>query len=165
MTTSYNVQYNIPRVQVQLPGRQNRLSNSTFRVTPSMTEPVIFVFGNQDGVPLNLLPFSVRFVVWSHQIVGDDHVGLGQADVLINKRILVQDPYSGSLEMVLTEEETLTLGHHAAGRILKWSLFMINEEGEVFPTQVSNTGSRFGTVSVDMMSALPLAEIIKSPIG
>lgn len=165
MPTNLNVQYNIPRVQVQLPGRQNRLSDGEFRISPSMTEPVIFRFGNQDGVSLNLLPFNIQFVVWDTCTLASNVHSIGQSEVILNKRLLVQDPYAAELEMVLTEEETLFLANRAAGSHLRWSLFMINEEGQVFPAQVSNSGGRYGSICVDLAGSIPLAELIRAPMA
>ena len=163
MPTNLNVQYNIPRVQVQLPGRQNRLMDGVFRITPSMTEPVIFIFGNQDGVPLNMVPFEVHFVVWLHRPIESETINMSQSNMILNKRILVQDPYAAQLEMILSEADTIILGSRAAGTELRWSLFMINDDGEVFPTQVSNSGGRFGTLHVDLAGNVPIAELIRSP--
>lgn len=163
MATVYNTQYNIPRVQVQLPGKQNRLTDGEFRITPSMTEPVQFYIGNQDGVPLNLIPFELRFVVWKSVPNASDVIAMGSSEILLNKRILVNDPYAGMVEMVLTEEETLRMGHHAPGARLSWSLFMINEDDEVFPAQVSHHGGRYGNIYVDLASSMPIAEMIRTP--
>jgi hypothetical protein len=165
MATNYNVQYNIPRVQVQMAGRQNRLTDGNFRITPSMTEPVKFLFGNQDGVPLKLQEFKIHFVVWeiSHTIEHD--MSMGQSNVLLNKRILVDDPYSAEVEMILSSTDTILLGNHAAGQNLNWSLFMINTAGEVFPMQVSNHGGRFGTMKVDFSGGIPIAELIRAPLA
>lgn len=163
MATSLNIQYNIPRVQIQLPGRQNRLASGEFRITPSMAEPVIFMFGNQDGVPLNLLPFEIRFVVWDHEDVGTRDIEMGQSEIVLNKSVPVADPYSGQIEMLLTGDETFALGQRSIGSDLRWSLFMINSDGEVFPVQVSTSGSRSGYLKVDHASGMPIAELIKSP--
>lgn len=165
MPTNTIVQYNIPRVQVQLPARQNRLTGGSFTITPSMTEPVKFIFGNMDGVPLNLLPFKVRFVVWERNVSQSDTVSSGQSTMVINKTLQIDDPYSGEAEMVLSEAETMAIGNHAAGSQLSWSLFMINDEGQVFPLQVSNSGGRYGTIHVDLMAGTPFAELIRTPKG
>ena len=163
MATNLNVQYNIPRVQVQLPARQNRLTDGDMRISPSMTEPFKFIFGNQDGVPLNLLAFQVHFVVWDTCTLSSEVLSMGQSDVIINKRLLVQDPYAAELEMILTESDTMTLANHSPGSHLRWSLFMINETGEVFPAQVSRNGGRYGTLCVDLAGNMPLAELIRTP--
>ena len=163
MSTVYNLQYNIPRVQVQLPGRQNRLSDGAFRISPTMTEPVIFQFGNQDGVALNLVPFSLQFVVWENCRPESNAISMGQSNVVLNKRVLVNDPYANAVEMILTEEETTRIGNHAPGADLVWSLFLVNEEGEIFPMQVSHNGNRFGSLHVDLAAGLPVAELIRTP--
>jgi hypothetical protein len=164
MSTNFNVQYNIPRVQVQLPGKQNRLTDGEFRITPSMTEPVKFLFGNQDGVAIGLIPFTVHFLVWERSFIEYDDIGVGQSQVLLNKRIQVDDPYSGEVEMVLSSEETMLIGNHASGQSLNWSLFMVNDAGEVFPAQVSNSGGRVGALKVDLVGGMPIAELIKAPL-
>lgn len=163
MTTLYNVQYNIPRFQVQLPGRQNRLTDGELRISPGMTEPIQFVFGNQDGVLLNLVPFRIQFVVWETDILSTKVLaGMGQSNVLINKLLLVTDPYSAEVEMILEERDTILLGNHAAGQALRWSLFLINQDDQVFPMQVSTYGGRYGTISIDLAGMLPVAELIRS---
>ena len=63
---------------------------------------------------------------------------------------------------MLTGTDTLTLGQHAAGNALKWSLFMINSDGDVFPMQVSQYGGRAGNLHVALADGFPLAEIIKT---
>lgn len=163
MSTNYNIQYNIPRVQVQLPGRQNRLTDGEFRISPSMTEPVIFMFGNQDGVPLAMQEMDVHFVVWESCPSNSDVLSMGTSEILLNKKILIDDPYASEVTMVLEEAETIRLGNHAAGSRLYWSLFMINDEDQVFPTQVSHLGGRYGTIHVDLAGAMPLAEMIRTP--
>ena len=163
MATNHNTQYNIPRVQVQMPGRQNRLSDGEFNISPTMTEPVKFLFGNQDGVPLLMHNFSLQFVVWEYMPLRSNELAMSQSSILINKRIFTDSPYLAEVEMILTEDETMKLGHHASGQILHWSLFMINEEGQVFPLQVSNSGGRYGTICIDLAGSMPIAELIRNP--
>lgn len=163
MSTNYNVQYNIPRVQVQMPGRQNRLTDGEFRISPSMTEPVIFMFGNQDGVPLILQNMRLHFVVWSSCPANSTVLSMGTSEIILNKRIVIDDPYSREVTFILEEQDTMTLGNHAAGGRLYWSIFMINGEEQVFPMQVSHLGGRFGTIHIDLTGDMPLAELIRTP--
>lgn len=159
--TSINVQYNVPRVYVQAPGKQNRLLDGEFQITPGFTEVVQFHFGNQDGVPLNLVPFQIKFVVWDYVGVLEPTVSLGQSDIILAKTITVDDPYSGIVEMKLTAEDTLQLGLHT-NQAIRWSLFAINQEGEVFPMQVARGGTRYGQLRMDLTSGMPSSELIKS---
>lgn len=159
--TNYNVQYNIPRVYVQAPGRQNRLLDGNFHVSAGLTEAVEFHFGNQDGVPLNLIPFKIKFVVWDYNGLTEETLSMGQSDIVLAKTLQVDDPYSGRVEMMLSSDETLSLGLRA-GRSLRWSLFMINGEGEVFPMQVARGGARYAPLYVDLESGLPPAELIRN---
>lgn len=148
---------------MQLPGRQNRLADGIFRITPSMTEVVVFSFGNQDGVPLSLRDFTLQFVVWKSTPLASATISLGASEVLLNKRIFIDDPYKSEVELVLTEQETLRIGSEFAGNRVHWSLFAVNREGEVFPMQVSSKGGRYGTVQVDHQSSMPIAELIRFP--
>ena len=157
----YNVEYNIPRVNISLPGRQNRTNETELRFTPGMTEPVEFVFGNQDGVAINLLPFQLKWVFWKMNTMDIDELDVAQSEIILSKRLDVTDPYSGKVFGILESNETLKLGQEGI-RQVRWSVFMINEQGQVFPAQVSSKGERYATALLDVNSGIPIAEIIKS---
>jgi hypothetical protein len=157
----YNVEYNIPRVNLSLPGRQNRTNETELRFTPGMTETVEFVFGNQDGVAINLLPFELKWVFWRMNTMDIDTLDMAQSEIILAKPIAVPDPYSGKVIGILESEETLKLGQEGI-RQVRWSIFMINKEGQVFPAQVSSKGNRYATALLDINSGIPIAEIIKS---
>lgn len=159
--TQFQVQYNIPRPQVQLPGKQNRLTDTVLKITPGMTEPFEFLFGNQDGVPLSLRGFSVKLIFWSKSALDDNSTAMGQSDIVLAKKFEVDDPYAKSVEIVLTDDDTLKLGL-ARSIGLRWSLFLINEEGDVFPLQVTRRGGRYGNVQLDLDSGIPPAELVRS---
>ncbi len=161
MTTEYNVQYNIPRVNISLPGRQNRTNESVLRFTPGMTEVLNFRWGNQDGVPINLLPFKIKFVAWKMLTLDVDVIDIAQSEIILTKIVDVKDPYSGEAVLILEASDTLKLGQEG-GREIRWSLFMINDEGQVFPSQVNSNGGRYATALLDINSGIPIAEIIKS---
>ena len=157
----YNVEYDIPRVNISLPGRQNRTNESELRFTPGMTEVVEFVFGNQDGVPINLLPFQLKWVFWKMNTMDIDTLDVAQSEIILAKRLDVPDPYSGKVVGILESNETLKLGQEGI-RQVRWSVFMINSKGQVFPAQVSSKGERYATALLDVNSGIPIAEIIKS---
>lgn len=158
--TQFQTQYNIPRVQVQMPGKQNRLTDTVLRITPGMTEPFEFLFGNQDGVPLSLRGFTLKFIFWSKIALDDNATAMGQSEIVLAKKIAISDPYATSVEIVLTDEDTLKLGL-ARSIGLRWSLFLINEEGDVFPLQVTRRGGRYGNVQLDLDSGIPPAELVR----
>ncbi len=157
----YNAQYNIPRVNLSLPGRQNRTNETELRFTPGMTEVVEFVFGNQDGVAINLLPFQLKWVFWKMNTMDIDTLDVAQSEIILSKVVDVKDPYSGKVVGILEDHETLKLGQEGI-RQIRWSIFMINEEGQVFPAEVNSTGARYATALLDVNSGIPIAEIIKS---
>lgn len=157
----YNVQYNIPRVNLSLPGRQNRTNETELRFTPGMTEVVEFVFGNQDGVAINLLPFQLKWVFWKMNTMDIDTLDVAQSEIILSKEIDVHNPYDGKVVGILEDSETLKLGQEGI-RQVRWSIFMINEEGQVFPAEVNSTGARYATAVLDVNSGIPIAEIIKS---
>ena len=159
----YNVEYNIPRVNLQLPGRQNRANDSELRFTPGMTEVVEFWFGNQDGVPINLLPFELKWVFWGMETMDHDELSLGQSDILLTKKVPIQPDqiYAGKALAILEAQDTLKLAA-THRRSVRWGMFMLNEEGQVFPCQVNRNGDRWATAHLDIESGIPVAEIIKS---
>jgi len=156
----YNVEFNIPRVNLQLPGRQNRVNDGILRFTPGMDEVIEFIFGNQDGIPLNLVPFRIKIVFWKVRDIEQTRLVAGQNEVIFAKEVEVVDPYSGSVVVLFTNEETIKISREGITN-LRWGLFMINEQGEVFPAQVDRNGGRYGTLLIDVDSQIPVAEIIK----
>ena len=88
----YNVEYDIPRVNLSLPGRQNRSGDGILRITPGMDEAFEFIFGNQDGVPLNLVPFKVKIVFWVKQDMDIDEMVPGQTKIVFGKEL--QEKYT-----------------------------------------------------------------------
>lgn len=157
----YNASYNIPRVQVQMPGRQNRLSDHVMRLTPGMTEPLEFILGNQDGVPLNLLGFRMKIIFWTRIDLDDDTLSPGQSEIIFAKKFQIDDPYEGKFTLVLSDEDTLTIGRRS-NSTLRWSLFLINEQQDVFPLRVTRSGGRYGNVVLDVESGIPTAELVRS---
>ena len=159
----YNVEYNIPRVNLQLPGRQNRANDAELRFTPGMTEVVEFWWGNQDGVPLNLVPFSIKWVFWKMNTMDHDELSIAQSEIILTKKVEIPEDqrYEGKTVVVLDAEDTLKLTH-AHSRTVRWGIFLINEEGQVFPAQVNRNGDRWATAVLDIESGIPIAEIIKS---
>lgn len=156
----FNVQFNIPRVNLSLPGRQNRSNDSFIRITPGMDEAIEFWFGNQDGVPINLIPFVVKIVFWKN-LSEDSNALPDRSEIIFAKEIPVTAPYEGKVFCLLTNEDTIKIGSEGSTG-LRWSLFMINEDGNVFPAQINRNGDRFGTVVLNLHGGMPIAEVIKS---
>ncbi len=159
----YNVQYTIPRVNIQLPGRQNRTNDATLRFTPGMTEAVEFWFGNQDGVPINLVPFELKWVFWKMNTMDHDELDIMQSEILLTKKVTIPEDmrYEGKALAVLEAEDTLKLVH-GGSRMVRWGLFMLNDEGQIFPCQVNQNGDRWASAILDIESGIPIAEIVKS---
>lgn len=158
----YNVEYNIPRVNLTLPGRQNRSGDGVLRITPGMTEAIEFVFGNQDGVPINLVPFKIKLIFWVKQDQDIDEMTVGQSKILLSTEADVDEPYTGRIFMRLTDTETLLIAEEQTS-FVRWSLFMIDEDtGDVYPTEVNRNGSRAGTVRMDIASGMPIAELVRT---
>ncbi len=157
----YNVECDIPRVNLSLPGRQNRSGDGVIRITPGMDEAFEFIFGNQDGVPINLVPFRVKLVFWIKQDMDIDEMVPGQSKIELAREITVTEPYTGRVVTLLTSDDTTRIASEQTS-LVRWSAFMINEAGNVFPAEVNRNGSREGTVRMDFASGIPTAEMIKS---
>jgi hypothetical protein len=157
----YNVEYNIPRVNLSLPGRQNRSGDGVIRITPGMDEPFEFMFGNQDGVPINLLPFQIKIVFWVKQDMDIDDMVPGQSKILFAQTVEIAEPYTGRVFCLIPAVDTMKIAEESTS-FVRWSLFMLNEEGNVFPAEVNRNGGRAGTVRMDFNSGIPIAEMIKT---
>lgn len=154
-----NVQYNVPRYVLATPGKQNRACTGFMRMTPGVTEAYEFVYVNTDGVPINLNGFTLRIVFWfpqpEYELLGSNI----QSNIALAKDLTINSPYEGVCTLVLTDQETLTIARN--GRTsLRWSIYMIGANGEVFPTQITANGERYGSLDIDR-SEIPNAETIK----
>jgi hypothetical protein len=157
--SSFNVQYNIPKVNLSLPGRQHRGGNGEIRVTPGMTETFEFVFGNFDGIPLNLSGFTIRWLFWIDIEQYDNLPTTLAADgIVLYKDVIVTDAFSGRTTVVLSEDDTFKIGRSERGSV-NWSMYMINGDGQIFPVQVSSSGSRTGSCRVERMGGLTSEKI------
>jgi len=157
----YNVEYDIPRVNLSLPGRQNRSGDGILRITPGMDEAFEFIFGNQDGVPINLIPFKVKLLFWVKQDMDIDEMVPGQTKIVFATELNVSEPYTGRVFGLLTADDTTAIAREQTS-LVRWSAFMINEAGNVFPAEVNRNGTREGTVRMDFGSGIPTAEMVKS---
>jgi len=159
-TSVFNVQYNIPRYNLALPGRQPRGGKGDMRITPGMTEAFEFHYGNFDGVPINLNGFKVRLVFWTTPSESTVSAGYAQQNIHVVKDLNVVSPYEGKATIVLTEADTLKLGQTQRSSV-HWSVFLINDAGEVFPTQVTQSGERHGICRIES-KGMPIGEIVRS---
>lgn len=160
----YNCEYNIPRVNLSSVARQDRSHDGVLRMSPGLTEPIEFWVGNFDGMSINLAHFKVKFVVWKMTRNDLYATTLDQSQVVFSKTLEVLAPYEGKFVMVLSEEDTLTLARSGAGT-LRWSLFMINDDDQVFPAQITASGARYGTLILDLESGMPVSEMIRNLAG
>lgn len=155
----YNVMYDLPRVNISMPARQNRSKDGVVRITPGMFEPIEFDIGNMDGVPINLAHFRVKFVAWKNNRRDSTTMGMVQSDIVFAKTLLVEDPYAGRFVMMLDDDDTFLLSRPGMTS-LRWSLFMINDDDQVFPAQVTASGGRYGQLIIDIEAGTPLSQMI-----
>lgn len=156
----FPVQYNIPRYNVALPGKQNRAGRGEMRITPGLTEPMEFAFGNMDGIPINLANFTLRLVFWFSTAQYDRLTdNIDQSGIVLVKNVEVKSPYEGQCTVLLSSDDTSVLGR--PGRhSLRWSLYLINDQGEVFPAQITGAGDRYGMAQIEQ-TGMPTGEIVK----
>jgi len=154
MSANLNIQYNIPRVNLQMPGRQNRHLTGDIKITPGITECIEFYACNTDGVPLNLAPFKILFVIFSKDYF--NNIKLEEdSTIILRKPLLCNDPYSGKFELLLTNTDTLGLIN--SGGALRWALYLIDVHSNVIPLEVAQGGERVGNIVLDNTSGLPSA--------
>lgn len=155
------VQYNIPRYMIGRPGSQFRASTGEMRITPGIWEPFEFHYNNSDGVSLNLAGFKLRIIFYFPQGEYETLAANLQTNEVLVKDMAVSDPYSGVATLMLSDQETLTLAR--SGRsTLRWAVYFINEQAQVFAAQITSEGARYGLAHIDR-SEIPIAETVKAP--
>jgi len=157
MTTNMNLQYNVPKINLQVPGRQNRHLTGTIKITPGITESYEFYTCNTDGIPLSLLNYKIVFVIFSKDFLNNTRLE-EDSTIMLKKQLLCNDPYSGKFTMVLSNTDTLNLIN--SGGDLRWAIYLIDVNNQVFPLEVASGGNRVGNIIIDNYSGLPSANRI-----
>lgn len=162
-TSVYNVEYTIPRIVLGVPGRQNAAASGRLRITPGATEPIEFVWGDYDGIPINLIGLTAKLVFWRVDSFEDEEfMSDAPTTAIFAKPVEIKDIDKGLGFVLLTSGETHQLGRNAKESDVRWGLFLVNSDKDVFPCVVSEGGSRWGTVACDFASSLPDIEIIRN---
>jgi hypothetical protein len=154
------VQYNIPRYILGVPGKQHRTCTGDMNITPGMTEIFDFEYVNTDGVPINLVGFTLRLMFWFDSSQYESLSFNMESNIVLAKDIIIESPYKGLATVSLSDQETLTLGSCGKSS-LRWSIFIINDLAQVFPTQITSDGRRYGILRIDK-SDLPISETVLS---
>jgi len=160
----YNVEYNIPRVNLSFSGRQNRSHSGDLRISPGMFEPIEFDMMNVDGVPINLAHFTVKFVVWKTKSRDLVYSSIMQNDIVFSKEMEIIDCYEGRFVLFLDDNDTLLISRPGLST-LRWSIFFINSDNQVFPGQITSNGGRYGQLQIDVDAQLPTSDMILGLAG
>lgn len=160
---TYNLEYTIPRIELGLPGRQDRSGTSRMRISPGMAEPMEFNWGNVDGVPLNVAGMSAKLVFWKSRTFDGTAYSSGDdmSEIVLTKILDVPDPHSGSGYTMLVGADTMKLWQASRITPIRWGMFLINGSGDVFPLQIT-PGQRSGTAEFDQQDQMPLGEMVRS---
>jgi hypothetical protein len=158
---THHVRYDIPSFVIGMPGHQGYHPKADMDLVPGLSYAMSMRFSNVDGVPLNLTPFQVSLVFWSsNQINTDDSPQIIDIDrpgeIVLSKRIEVEEGYEGTIAILLDGEETTTIGNAARSGGIKWGVFLKNDTGHIFGCEVGANGTKVGTVSVRPESYLPI---------
>ena len=77
------------------------------------------------------------------------------ADIVLKKKLQIDDPYDKSHLVVLDGEETELLGIRAKSTGVSWGIFLKNDNNQVFMCEVGPSGQKQGTVVVRTSNNLP----------
>lgn len=142
------------------PGKQNRSCTGEMRITPGLSYPFEFVYGNSDGVPIGLAGFTCRLVFWypthDYELLPADF----SQGLVLAKDLQIADPYCSTGCLFLTNQDTILLG--AGGRAtLRWSVYMLDQDSsEGYPSQITADGSPWGILHIDR-SSMPNVETVR----
>lgn len=152
-------QFNVPTINFAVPAKQNSACTGSMTITPGVSEVFNFQYLNNDGMTINLSGFILRLVFWFKQ---NEYESLAEnllGNIMLAKDLSVTDPYAGSACVSLTDQETLTLAQRGHSTLL-FSIYIINSDGEVFASQCSAGGGRYGIAYLEP-TEFPNAETIK----
>jgi len=162
-TSVYNVEYTIPRITLGVPGRQNRAATGRMKITAGATEPMEFIWGDYDGIPINLVGLIAKIVFWTTNRFEDmEFMSEQPSEVLFAKQVEIKDIDKGLGFVMLTHDDTIFLSNACKENDVRWGLFLQNADGNVFPCIVSEGGNRWGTVVADHIASMPNFESIRT---
>lgn len=149
----HNVSYDIPRFVIGEQGSQNRHSVGEMKLTAGIAQPLDIRTINKDGVPINLTQMKVYLVFWSTDRFDLDEGPNGYSldnsnDITLRKNVEVIDPYKGTCTVLLKGEDTEIIARKARSNSVRWGVFLINEDKDVFAMSVTSTGEVYGSVIV-----------------
>lgn len=149
----HNVSYDIPRFVVGAPGSQHRSINSEMILNAGIAQPFDFRFMSKDGVALNLSNFTSYLIFWSSDRFEMDYGPGGYSldstdDIALRKNVDIIEPYEGTASVLLTNQDTEQLARAGRNNGLRWGLFLINSDNQVFAMSVTDTGDVSGTVII-----------------
>ena len=155
---TYNIEYNIPRINLGVPGRQNRSGDGSLRMTPGLAEPYVFLWGDSDGRALNLVSMTATLIFWTTDNFTEEskHMDEGHGELVLSKRVDITDPFKGESSVFLTGDETAKIGRAGKDGVLRWGMVLKNVDGDMFPIEVGYNGSRVGRVNFERMQLPPI---------
>jgi hypothetical protein len=157
--TIINVQYNIPRFIVAMPGKQNRACTGEMNIIAGVANPFEFQYSNTDGVPINLAGYTLRLVFWFPQNQYETLGANRKNNIILAKDLAIADPYKGTAYTLLTDQDTLALARIGRSTV-RWSIYIIDKDaGNVFQTQITSNGDPYGLAHLSQ-SDIPNAETI-----
>lgn len=165
-SVSYNSEYNIPRVNVSSDVNQNRAISGKITLIPGADSPIEFNHSNKDGASLQLVGFTVKMVFWKNArfntSASPETFSVQNQEIVLTKEATVSDPYSGKSFILLSHDDTYLLYQKSRECGLRWGLFLINEDKQLFPMIVNAAGGTFAEVVFDYNPMPSYEQIIGS---
>lgn len=155
----------VPTFVVGAPARQGHWPSPVLTITPGVSHPLIFIWGGKHGETVNLNTMTPRLVIWQtakfdiKSKTGGILFDRGE-ELILDKVLTVDDPYSGVSHTVLTGPEGELIGQ--AGKEvggLRWALLLQTGE-HVYAAEIGSGGAKSGEVNLDYASGLPPYSII-----
>lgn len=144
-----HARYVVPKIELGVPGRQARTMRGAISVVPGYSHPFEFVWGDLDGVPLNLLGLKAMLAVWAVDRFGGGITARpAEAEVLLRKPIEIVDPHAGLGSAMLSADDTKLLGLKAEDFGLSWSVTLYDDDN-AFLCTVTESGATHGSIQVE----------------
>jgi len=142
----------IPRIVLGSSSKNRPNRDGRLAVIPGATLPLEFHFDGDANKPLNLTPFTVKLVFWKNariDVLSETATLFTTSspyDIVCAVACEIADPYKGTAFALVNDVQTELIGNATQNSGVRWGVFLINPDNQVFPMIVSSSGAAFGEV-------------------
>jgi len=149
---AYHIGYSIPRQIIGSKSGNVTSGTGILQLHTGSTKVVDFVVQGDQRKPINLTPFNIKVLFWKNARFDIEHpVNLinteDSYDIVLTKHIQPVEPYEGKFTLLLNQDDVEVIYNASDNTGIRWGVYLINEDQNIFAMHLSNNGSTFGQVA------------------